>query len=94
MALAIEDNGRGIPEDQREAIFRPFVRLDDQRAEGAGAGLAIVRRIVELHGGAIRVTSGRVLPGARFELELPAAEADVPYEQVTDTWLTDEFAPY
>jgi len=74
VAFAVEDNGPGIPEDQRHLIFRPFLRLnrDQHRAEGVGAGLAIVQRIISVHGGSIRVEDGTVLKGARFVVELSA----------------------
>ena len=74
IAFAVEDNGPGIPEDQRDLVFRPFLRLtrDKNRAEGVGAGLAIVQRIVSVHGGRVRVEEGRVLCGARFVVELSA----------------------
>ena len=74
--LAVEDNGPGVPEADANRIFRLFERLQrDHRAEGVGAGLAIVRRIVEVHGGGVRVERGQRLPGARFVLELPAPPA-------------------
>jgi len=74
VAFAIEDNGPGIPEDQRHLVFRPFLRLtrDVHKAGGVGAGLAIVQRIVSVHGGSIRVEDGTVLKGARFVVELSA----------------------
>ncbi len=74
VAFAIEDNGRGIPEEQRDLVFRPFLRLarDKDRGEGVGAGLAIVQRIVSVHGGRVRVEEGKVLKGARFVVELSA----------------------
>ena len=72
IGLAIEDNGPGIPADQRELVFRPFLQLKAARgSEGVGAGLAIVQRIVSVHGGVIRVEEGKALSGARFVLELP-----------------------
>ena len=46
----MKDNGIGIPQDQRDTIFTLFRRLDPH-AEGTGIGLALVRRIVEAHGG-------------------------------------------
>ncbi len=74
VAFAVEDNGPGIPEDQRDLVFRPFLRLarDQHRSDGVGAGLAIVQRIVSVHGGRVRVESGSVLKGARFVVELSA----------------------
>jgi len=56
--IAVEDQGPGIPVDKRELVFERFFRLDESRSRasgGAGLGLAIVRELVELHGGTIRV---------------------------------------
>lgn len=72
-AVAVDDNGAGIPLDDRATVFGLFKRLPQHRSiEGTGAGLAIVRRIVEVHGGSIRIEEGGSLPGARFVVELPA----------------------
>lgn len=72
-AFAVEDDGPGVdPADERR-IFELFSRLEQhQGKDGTGAGLAIVHRIVQAHGGTIRVERGRVLPGARFVVELDA----------------------
>jgi signal transduction histidine kinase len=73
--LIVEDQGKGIPASERERIFEPYYRLDrDARGEkgGSGIGLAVVRGLVEKHGG--RVTVGPAAgSGARFSLELPVA---------------------
>lgn len=72
IAVAVEDDGAGIPPGQRDRIFGLFKRMaDHQEAEGVGAGLAIVKRIAEVHGGHVRVEDGTVLPGARFVVHLP-----------------------
>jgi two-component system, OmpR family, sensor kinase len=71
--LVVEDNGPGIPEDQRERVFERFHRTDQARdrvSGGAGLGLSIVRAIAQAHGGRVRATARRG-GGARFELELP-----------------------
>jgi signal transduction histidine kinase len=70
VALSVKDDGPGIPADVRPRIFEPFFTTS---AEGTGLGLSIVHRIVEHHGGAIRVDSeaGR---GATFTVLLPALE--------------------
>lgn len=51
--FAISDNGVGIPEEYQRKIFRVFQHVHDSRTRGEGMGLAIVRRIVERHGGRI-----------------------------------------
>jgi signal transduction histidine kinase len=69
--ISVTDDGPGVPADQRERIFEPFVRLPRSPPGGTGLGLAIVRRTIESHGGAITCDpspSG----GARFTLRLPA----------------------
>ncbi len=66
--LIVEDSGPGVPESEREKVFFPFFTT---RVKGTGLGLSIVADIVERHHGAIRVTSGKYLPGARFEIDLP-----------------------
>lgn len=56
--IAVEDDGPGIPEDQRERVLQPFVRLDQSRSRetgGVGLGLAIARDIVLGHGGELRL---------------------------------------
>lgn len=69
--ITVEDDGRGIPETEREDVFKAFARLDDSRNRqtgGYGLGLAIVARIAALHGGTVRVDRSERLGGAKFEL--------------------------
>jgi signal transduction histidine kinase len=71
--LAVDDDGPGVPEADRERVFERFVRLDDARARdhgGSGLGLAIVAELAAAHGGAVTVASGP-LGGARFSVTLP-----------------------
>lgn len=72
--LLVDDEGPGVPAEDRERIFDRFVRLDRARASGGGSGLglSIARRLVELMGGTISVQDGP-LGGARFVVTLPAA---------------------
>ncbi len=73
VVLVVADDGAGVPEADRERIFQRFVRLDEARSRddgGAGLGLAIVRDVVERHGGSIRVENG-VPVGARFVVTIP-----------------------
>lgn len=67
----IEDDGNGIPESEREAIFKAFTRIDDSRNRetgGYGLGLAIVARIAALHGGSVAAGASKELGGAMFTL--------------------------
>lgn len=69
--ISIEDNGEGIPEAERDTVFKAFTRIDDSRNRetgGYGLGLAIVARIIELHGGNVLVETSADLGGARFVL--------------------------
>ncbi|WP_367390567.1 ATP-binding protein [Lewinella sp. LCG006] len=67
-----EDNGIGIHSEYREQVFEMFKRLHSRAAySGTGIGLAICRRIVELHGGEIWIEDATHSPGAAFVLRLP-----------------------
>ena len=71
----IDDNGPGIPEAERQAVFEPFYRLEQSRSRetgGSGLGLAIARQIVDAHGGAIAIVASPQ-GGARIAVTLPAA---------------------
>ena len=73
VSFFVEDNGVGVPEDQRRAIFRPFYQADQRLSrmrEGCGLGLSIVQRIVDAHRGKISLESAPG-GGAIFELWLP-----------------------
>ncbi len=66
--IDIWDTGPGIPEEARDRIFNPFFTTKDT---GTGLGLAIVHRIIEAHGGTVRVMSDAKTGGARFVMRLP-----------------------
>jgi signal transduction histidine kinase len=75
--LTVWDSGVGIAEEDLPKLFKPFVQLDSRLArhyEGTGLGLALVARMVELHGGGISVTS-TLGQGSRFTVALPWCEA-------------------
>ncbi|WP_083421822.1 sensor histidine kinase [Arsenicibacter rosenii] len=72
--ISFQDNGIGIPKEQRELIFEKFQRAhtgDQQPRKGFGLGLAYVKRMVELHKGHICVSS-ELNKGSRFDIILPA----------------------
>ena len=73
LLIAVEDDGEGIPEAERERVFEPFYRLDrsrDRATGGFGLGLAISRRAVENQAGRLGLSAG-TRGGARFEIRLP-----------------------
>ncbi len=67
VSIVVEDSGRGVPKEVAPRIFEPFVTT---KHAGLGMGLAISRRIVDAHGGDIKLSKGS-LDGARFEVALP-----------------------
>ena len=72
----VDDDGPGIPPEQRERVFERFVRLDSARAReagGSGLGLSIVAQLVAMHRGSVRV-EGAPLGGARVEVRFPRHE--------------------
>ncbi len=73
LQVVVEDNGVGIPEEDREKIFTIFVSQKGSR--GTGLGLPVSQKILKEHGGRIRVES-QVGAGSRFVLELPAVSPD------------------
>jgi signal transduction histidine kinase len=70
--LLVEDEGPGVPEEMREAIFEPFRQGPDapEHSPGVGVGLTLVRRFAELHGGRAWVEE-RAGGGASFRVFLP-----------------------
>jgi two-component system OmpR family sensor kinase len=71
----VDDDGIGIPDEERERVFEPFYRLDrsrDRATGGFGLGLAISRRALEAQGGTLTVEPSP-LGGARFRLWLPTS---------------------
>jgi two-component system, OmpR family, sensor kinase len=79
----VEDDGPGIPVQERERVFHRFHRVDSGRtraSSGTGLGLAIVHAIAEAHGGRVQATESPE-GGARIELELPGFAP--PYETST-----------
>jgi signal transduction histidine kinase len=74
VVVAVSDTGRGIPADLLPYIFEPFRQAEGAQRRthtGLGLGLAIVRHVVELHGGTVAVASEGVGTGATFSVRLP-----------------------
>ncbi|MEQ1812042.1 MAG: ATP-binding protein, partial [Terricaulis sp.] len=69
VVVEVEDNGPGIPMEQRESVFEPFVRLNEEGTRGAGLGLAAARSIARAHGGDISILDAE--HGALLRVTLP-----------------------
>jgi signal transduction histidine kinase len=77
--LAVQDDGPGIPREERQRVFERFARLDEARSQdagGTGLGLAIAKQIVVAHRGTIAFADAPA--GARFEVRLPASDSGLP----------------
>jgi signal transduction histidine kinase len=70
--VRVVDDGPGVPEPERESIFRRFWRRDRTRTESRGLGLAIVAKVAETHHGSVTVEN-RAGGGAAFTLRLQLA---------------------
>jgi signal transduction histidine kinase/CheY-like chemotaxis protein len=79
--VAVEDTGVGIPGDELARIWDPFYQVESpmrRRHGGSGLGLALVRRLVELHGGLVRAESEGENRGSRFSFTLPVSTVALP----------------
>ncbi|GIJ47853.1 histidine kinase [Virgisporangium aliadipatigenens] len=85
--VTVSDSGVGVPEHEIPRLFERFHRIENARArsnEGSGIGLALVKELVDLHGGTIAAesTAGR---GTTFTIRLPFGRAHLPAEAVATT---------
>lgn len=83
--VSVTDTGMGIPPERQVDIFREFTQVDDsdsRRVGGAGLGLPIARKLVELHGGRMWVES-TVGAGSTFTFVLPLSHAELAEELAT-----------
>jgi two-component system nitrogen regulation sensor histidine kinase NtrY len=74
--ISVEDNGLGLPKENRERLTEPYVTT---RAEGTGLGLAIVKKIMEDHGGRLELADRKPM-GARVTLIFPKVESNTASE--------------
>ncbi len=84
--ISVEDDGAGIPEEDREKVFIPFARLDDSRTRssgGYGLGLSIVSRICFWFNGDMAIEESSILGGAKFVMTWPV-------KQLTKAIVADE----
>ncbi|AUO06052.1 lysis regulatory protein [Paenibacillus jamilae] len=91
MEISVKDTGPGIAPDHLSHIFEPFNRganAEDKGYSGTGLGLGITRRLVELHGGYIRVES-RLGKGSTFYFTLPLAETGTSAHEVQKDVLSE-----
>ncbi len=72
--ISVMDEGKGIAVESREKVFEKFVRLDGDRTDGLGLGLAIARGIVEAQNGKVEIKSGDNNAGTKVTLTLPIGE--------------------
>ena len=76
ISVAVQDSGIGIPSDMLMQVFEPFTQLDnslERTRGGLGIGLALAKRLVEMHGGAIEAHSSGSGQGSRFVVRLPVS---------------------
>lgn len=74
--VRVADNGVGIPEKDRDHVFQPFQRLHGRDVPGSGIGLTLCRRIIDRHGGTIRI-AGEETEGTTVVFTLPLADQEV-----------------
>ena len=85
LRLRVTDTGNGIPPERLDQLFEDFDRggLGDTGPKGLGLGLAMVRRLTEMHGGHVEASSGGPGQGSTFTVELPAATHEPPAAEAT-----------
>ena len=77
LVIRVRDSGDGISADDLPRIFSLFTRAGERRGSGLGIGLAVARRLVELHGGTIDASSDGPERGSEFRIKLPVASTHV-----------------
>jgi signal transduction histidine kinase len=76
VSVTVADNGSGIPSEEHSKIFQKFYQIEESftgQVEGAGLGLALVKRVADAHGGTVEVKS-TVGKGSSFTFTLPCSK--------------------
>jgi signal transduction histidine kinase len=73
VTVSIKDAGVGLKAEDMARIFQMFEQVESGQREGLGIGLALVKRLTELHGGGVTVHSNGLGQGSTFEIVLPIA---------------------
>mmetsp|Transcript_37273 Transcript_37273/g.83504 ORF Transcript_37273/g.83504 Transcript_37273/m.83504 type:complete len:1110 (+) Transcript_37273:34-3363(+) len=84
VTMVVEDSGSGVADDKYETIFNAFVSMEATGHRGLGLGLTIVRDVVELHGGEVKVQSAPG-KGSNFSVFLPFKRTDVASPAIRST---------
>ena len=80
-AIEVEDNGRGIPEEERERVFERFYRAKGTPGDGCGLGLAIVREIASRHHGTVEIRTPAGGQGTLIRVEFPRMQRTLEPEE-------------
>jgi signal transduction histidine kinase len=95
LQISVSDTGIGIPEDKFESIFQSFEQVDasiSREYGGTGLGLSITKKLVELHGGKIWLTSN-LGSGSTFYFTLPLT-SDIPIITKSENYISNHIQPY
>jgi two-component system sensor histidine kinase TctE len=92
-AVEVEDDGIGIPIEERQSVFERFYRVLGTDAEGSGLGLPIAAEIAELHQASMELLSGRDGRGSLFRIEFPHDRTIAPPERPAVDPVTYPFGP-
>jgi signal transduction histidine kinase len=85
--IAISDNGLGIPSDMLSKLFQLFTQLDhnmDRARGGLGIGLALVKQLVEMHGGTVHAQSAGANKGSVFTVQMPLAPREAEKRDISN----------
>lgn len=74
--IRVRDNGLGIPPERLLQVFDLFTQIHGRQGGGLGIGLALVKQLVEIHGGSVEAHSEGIRKGTEFEVRLPLVDAE------------------